>query len=90
MNSVEESFNERKRGSRVNRELRTLRESKGLTQQQLADLIGVSKRQYINYETGTHLPNVRTGCILADALGTTPQELFMQGNVRTGRLAQSS
>ena len=36
--------------------LRSLREKKGLSQSQVADIIGVTRTAYIHYETGRYKP----------------------------------
>ncbi len=48
-----------------------LRKQAGLTQVELADKIGVSKSQYIRYETKDVQPPADTINKLADALGTS-------------------
>ena len=39
--------------------LRDLREAKGLTQQQVADYLGVVRQQYSKYELRSMKPNIR-------------------------------
>lgn len=46
--------------------LRVLRESKGYTQQQLADLVGVSQKSIQKYETTKYEPDIKTLMRLAD------------------------
>ena len=61
--------------------LRILRESKGLTQQNLASVIGVSQQAIQKYETGKNEPDLETLMKLADTfkvsvdylIGHTPQ-----------------
>ena len=50
--------------------LRELRKEKGLTQQQLGDIVGVTKVSICCYENGTRTPTLETLVDLADALNT--------------------
>lgn len=59
-------------GSRV----KELRKAKGLTQQQLADMINVTKVSICCYEKGTRFPNIETFCDLVRCLETTPNYLL--------------
>lgn len=59
-------------GSRV----KELRKAKGMTQQQLADMINVTKVSICCYEKGTRFPNIDTFCDLVRCLGTTPSYLL--------------
>ena len=55
--------------------LRSLRASRKLSQEQLANLVGVSREQIAKYENGTTVPNIVNGVILAKALKTTAENL---------------
>lgn len=57
-----------------------LREYYGLTQQKLADKIGISKSMLSFIETGKRIPNVYIGMDIAQALSTTVEELFGRKN----------
>ena len=46
--------------------LKELREARGLTQEELADLMGVVPRQYQRYERGEGEPKLAGGIFLAD------------------------
>ena len=46
--------------------LRQLREEKHLTQREMGELLNVSMRQYIRYETGEQEPNLAGWIFLAD------------------------
>ena len=46
--------------------LRILRESRGYTQQQLADLVGVSRKSIQKYETSKYEPDIKTIIRFAD------------------------
>jgi len=52
-------------GTRIKR----MRMRHGISQQQLGDLIGVTKVSVCGYETGTRTPNVETLESIADAFG---------------------
>ena len=56
--------------------LKELRKQKGYTQQQLADLINVTKVSICCYERGSRTPNLETFLDLANVLGTTPNYLL--------------
>lgn len=50
-------------------DLRKARTDKGLTQEQLADMIGVVRQTISNIEVGTQMPSVETAKLIANALG---------------------
>lgn len=59
--------------------LKELRQSKGLTQQALADAIGINISQVQKLEAGTIKAeniSLRNGLALADALGVEPEDLL--------------
>lgn len=56
--------------------LKELRKSKNFTQQQLADLINVTKVSICCYENGTRTPNLETLMDLVNVLDTTPNYLL--------------
>jgi transcriptional regulator with XRE-family HTH domain len=56
--------------------LREWREHRGLTQQQLADLLYVAGLTVSRWERGTALPSTSVMSAIADALGIEPQDLF--------------
>lgn len=56
--------------------LRERREAKGLTQAQLADLIGVSRKTVNTVENGVFVPSTIVALKLARALGQPVEELF--------------
>lgn len=49
---------------------------RGLTQQKLAERAGVSRRTVIYLEQGQHLPTLRVGLRLCNALGCSMDEVF--------------
>ena len=56
--------------------LRELREAEGLTQAQLADLIGVSRKTVNTVENGVFVPSTVIALKLAGALGQPVEGLF--------------
>lgn len=56
--------------------LKLVRTSKNITQSALATKCGISVRTLIRYENGEREPDVYTAIRLAEALGTTVEELF--------------
>lgn len=52
------------------------RAKKGLTQMQIADVIGCQQGRVSQYERGVHSPSLHIAIRLARALGTTVEELF--------------
>lgn len=59
--------------------IRALREKKGITQMQLADILGVSSKAVSKWETAKGLPDISLIGPLANALGVSVIEL-MSGN----------
>lgn len=59
-----------------NARLKDARVSKGLTQEKLADMVGVGTRNYQMYEHGTRRPKYETLVELADILGVTTDWLL--------------
>jgi len=53
-----------------------LREAKGLTQAQLADLIGVSRKTVNTVENGVFIPSTVVALKLAGALDCRVEDLF--------------
>ena len=51
--------------------LKKLRETKGISQRQLADILNVSRGSVGNWESGTREPNLNTIRIIADFFGIT-------------------
>lgn len=60
-------------------ELREAREAKGLTQAQLADLIGMSRKTVNTVENGVFVPSTVVALKLARALGEPVERLFSLG-----------
>lgn len=55
--------------------LRKLRKEKGISQAKLAEKLGISQMAVYGYETGIRVPNVLLACCIAEALGTTVENL---------------
>ncbi|MCM1530137.1 MAG: helix-turn-helix domain-containing protein [Alistipes sp.] len=55
--------------------VKKLRTEKGLTQAELANLIGIAQPTLAQYEKGLKLPTILTGVTLAQKLGTTCEML---------------
>ena len=55
--------------------IKDLRLVAGLTQEQLAEKIGVKKQNISRYESGRVEPNIRTAKKLADALGVSLEDM---------------
>ena len=53
-----------------------MRLEKGMSQQELGDMIGVTKVSVCGYENGTRTPSLETFCILADIFETTTDYLL--------------
>ena len=57
--------------------MRKVRRALDLTQQQLADAVGVSRQTVISVEQGRYRPSVELALRLARAMSTTVEELFI-------------
>ncbi len=55
--------------------LKRLREMEGITTAELAEVACVSQPMIVKYESGQKLPNVITGVLIAQRLGTTVEAL---------------
>ena len=60
----------------VGEKIKQKREALGLSQQQLADAVGVARANIAQYERGGKVPTVATGKYIAKALECTMDELF--------------
>jgi putative transcriptional regulator len=61
---------------RVENCLRDRREKRGMTQEQLASLVGVSRQSIISIERGRFIPSIETALRLGSALDVPLEELF--------------
>jgi putative transcriptional regulator len=58
--------------------LRRYRFDRGeLSQQQLADMVGVSRQTIVSIERGDYAPSVKLALLLAEKLGATVEEVFV-------------
>ena len=60
--------------------IREWRELRGMTQDQLADLLEMNRSQISNWESGARRPLFANQIALAKALGVSPQDLFRHPN----------
>ena len=52
-------------------------ESGELSQQQLAEMVGVSRQTIVSIERGDYAPSVKLALLLAERLGTKVEDLFI-------------
>ena len=55
--------------------LKNIREKEGMSQQDLADKLGISQKAVYSYEKGIRVPNVLLAYYMATTLGTTVETL---------------
>lgn len=60
----------------IQNKLREIRTERGLTQEQLAGMVGVTRQTIISVEKGRFTPSVRLALELAQALDASVNELF--------------
>lgn len=60
----------------VENQVRELRTERGLTQEDLADLVGVARQSIISIEKGRFLPSIETALRLATALAVPVEDVF--------------
>ena len=63
-------------GDNFNENLKAAREKRGMTQKEVADIIGVAKSTYSLYESGNREPNVQTIKKIADTLNVSADDLL--------------
>jgi DNA-binding XRE family transcriptional regulator len=61
---------------RVENHLRNIREELGMTQEQLAKIVGVSRQSIISIERGRFIPSIETALRLSSALKVPVDQLF--------------
>ena len=61
--------------------MKDYREEKGMTQEQMADLIGFSQETVSQYENGTRTPNVIVAKRIADVLKEPLDNIFFGKNI---------
>jgi transcriptional regulator with XRE-family HTH domain len=60
----------------IGKRIKDMRLKKGMNQQQLGDLLGVTKVSICGYENGTRTPGLETFCKMADIFETTTDYLL--------------
>ena len=65
--------------------LKDIRLEKLLTQESLADTVGVTRQSIIAIEKGRFVPSVKLALELAQALGVSLEELFWLENSQGGK-----
>jgi len=62
----------------VKTNLRRFRFERGeLSQQQLADMVGISRQTIVSIEKGDYAPSVKLALLLAEKLETTVEQIFI-------------
>ena len=67
-------------GDNFNENLKASREKRGMTQKEVADIIGVAKSTYSLYESGNREPSVQTIKKIADTLNVSADDLLGLNN----------
>jgi DNA-binding XRE family transcriptional regulator len=60
----------------VRNRVREIRSSLGMTQEELASLIGVARQSIISIERDRYLPNIETALLISKSLKISVDELF--------------
>ena len=60
----------------IGENIRLAREAQGLSQDDLADIVGTTRKAVSRYETGTQEMGIVTFCQYAEALQASPEQLF--------------
>ena len=68
--------------------LKELRIKKGLSQQQLGEIVGVTKVSVCGYENGSRVPSLETFADICIALSTTPDYLLL-GTLKSNSVPQT-
>ena len=61
--------------------MKICREELGLTQQELAQIVGLSQETISQYEIGSRTPNIITAKKIADALNVSLDNIFFGNNI---------
>ncbi len=59
--------------------IKQIREKKGMTQKEVASLMGISQQAYGQYESGGRVPKLETVTRIAEALGVLVPDLYPEG-----------
>jgi len=70
--------------SKLNNTLKVQRAIKDLTQEQLAELVGVTRKTINTVENKKYIPSTYLALKLSKALGVTVEELFQLGDEEVG------
>ena len=62
--------------ARVGNNIKALRATLGMTQAQLAELVGVARVSIVSIETGRYLPTIETALRISKALGVPLEKIF--------------
>lgn len=62
--------------NRIGNHIRELRTALGMTQAQLADLVGVARVSIVAIENGRFLPTIETALLISKALGHPIERIF--------------
>ncbi|MDO4493339.1 MAG: helix-turn-helix domain-containing protein [Clostridia bacterium] len=68
----------------LGKNLTALRNMNGLTQEELAEKVGVSRQAYAKWEKGTSVPDVERCMALAEFFGTTVENLMREHTTDAG------
>jgi putative transcriptional regulator len=61
---------------RVANRVRELRENRGMTQAQLAELVGIARQSVISIEKGRYLPTIETALRISKVLDVPVEQIF--------------
>jgi putative transcriptional regulator len=61
----------------MNNQIKELRAQRGLTQQELADIVGVRRETIVFTESGKYNPSLKLAFRISRALGTCIEEVFI-------------
>ena len=75
--------------NKIAKKIKILRKSRGYTQQQLADLLGVQRATISNYEIGRRSPHIKELAKLAEILGVNLEYFGVTNNDLTDLLAKA-
>ena len=64
----------------ISKKIKTLRKARGLTQEQLAEKLGVQRATVSNYEIGRRSPHIKELEKIADVLGVSLEYFGVGGN----------
>lgn len=68
--------------------LKEARNNKGLTQKELADILGIKRTTYTNYEQSISNPNLETLVRITDILGVSTDYLLGRGKIH-GKISKN-